>query len=146
MLNIGLTPINQPTNRLHNMGKRNVKNRQVEPPSTPPAITLELLRSTPESNLDYVVFNYVESYVFAVPDRFSAALARLPIGLRYCWLIEDINYQVLNGGFHQFFFNSSGVRALETLDALRAIGAKEPANVLKKAIMVFERKFGRPAD
>jgi hypothetical protein len=128
------------------MVKHTHQEPQDEPPEIPQAITLELLKTTPVNYLDSVVFEYVNKYVFDDPKKFNKALSRLPEGLQYCWLINDINYQILNGGFWQFFFNSSGERALETVEALRAVGAKEQAKILEKAIRIFAKKYGRPAN
>lgn len=42
-----------------------------------------------------------------------------------------------NGGFSQFFFNSSGDFSHETLDALKVIKAERTAILLEKAIAEF---------
>ena len=48
------------------------------------------------------------------------------------WLEGEVN----NGGFHQFFFNSNGALAPETLDALHTIGAPNTGEILREAIDV----------
>jgi hypothetical protein len=128
------------------MAKKSKSKKSDQPPPIPPAIDLAFLEAAADNNLEYLVFGYVDAYVFAEPKKFREALAELPKGWRFCWFLTDINYQVLNGGFNQFFSNSSGEYALETLEALVTVGAKEAAKILKKAIDVFEKKFGRPAD
>jgi len=45
--------------------------------------------------------------------------------------------QVNNGGFNQYFFNSSGEYAHETLNGLKEINAPKMANILNEAIEVF---------
>ena len=50
------------------------------------------------------------------------------------WSIEA---EVNNGGFNQYFFNSAGDHASETVEALRAIGAEHTASLLERAIAVF---------
>ena len=50
--------------------------------------------------------------------------------------------QIENGGFDQFFYNSSGDFALEAASALEAIGAIRKAAVLKRAFALFPG--GRP--
>jgi hypothetical protein len=85
------------------MAKKSNSEGADEPPPAPSAIDLALLEATEDNNLEYVVFEYVNAYVFADPEKFDEALAELPKGLRYCWFLTDINYQVLNGGFNQFF-------------------------------------------
>ena len=69
----------------------------------------------------------------------------MPKGLRYAWHIAGIDYEIPNGGFNQFFYNTSGQYALDSLETWRAAGTKEAADILKKAIDIFAKKFGRPA-
>jgi hypothetical protein len=45
--------------------------------------------------------------------------------------------EVSNGGFDQFFFNSSGNHAAVTPDALRAIGDDQAIRILEEAMAVF---------
>ena len=52
-------------------------------------------------------------------------------------LVETLDAEVNNGGFHQFFSNSSGSRAAETISALDAIGASHTAEILKRACARF---------
>jgi len=51
--------------------------------------------------------------------------------------IEMLEGQVNNGGFDQYFFNSSGEYAHETLIALEEIKASQMAEILNRAIKVF---------
>jgi len=52
------------------------------------------------------------------------------------WFEQEVN----NGGFWQYFINSSGNVAHQTVDSLRAIGANETADMLQKAIDQFPKK------
>ena len=56
-------------------------------------------------------------------------------------LVKELEDQVNNGGFHQFFFNSSGDRTAETISALDAIGAHAVAGLLKHAAGMFPGGF-----
>ncbi len=51
--------------------------------------------------------------------------------------IEMLEGQVNNGGFDQYFFNSSGEYAHETLTALESINAPKIAELLNQAIKIF---------
>ncbi len=46
-------------------------------------------------------------------------------------LVVELEDEVNNGGFHQFFNNSSGDNTAETIQALEAIGATVVAEILK---------------
>lgn len=52
-------------------------------------------------------------------------------------LIDDLEGDVNNGGFHQFFFNSAGDRTAQVLQALKAIGAHHTAGILERACSKF---------
>jgi hypothetical protein len=52
-------------------------------------------------------------------------------------LVADLEAELNNGGFHQFFFNSAGDRAAQTREALRAIGAVRTAALLERACARF---------
>lgn len=51
--------------------------------------------------------------------------------------IEMLESQINNGGFDQYFFNSSGEYAHETLKALEEINAPEIGELLNQAIKIF---------
>jgi hypothetical protein len=59
----------------------------------------------------------------------------------YC--LDALEREVNNGGFDQFFFNSSGNTAMETVTALERLGAKHTAALVQRAAGVFPD--GRPA-
>jgi hypothetical protein len=53
---------------------------------------------------------------------------------RAIWELEgDVN----NGGFDQYFFNSSGDTAFAVVDALKAIGARQIAGIVAQANGIF---------
>jgi hypothetical protein len=45
--------------------------------------------------------------------------------------------EVNNGGFHQFFFNSSGAYAVETVSALESVQMPFAASLLRRALAAF---------
>ena len=53
---------------------------------------------------------------------------------------QDLEREVNNGGFSQYFLNSSGDNAHETVLSLKAIGADKTADLLQKAIDQFPGK------
>jgi hypothetical protein len=52
-------------------------------------------------------------------------------------LVWSLQGEVDNGGFDQFYFNSSGDHAAETVHALRRIGARRTANLVARANRLF---------
>lgn len=60
----------------------------------------------------------------------------------FCMYILEM--EVNNGGFHQFFYNSSGRFALQSVEALENIGASKTASLLSKAISIaYPRGYPR---
>lgn len=60
------------------------------------------------------------------------------------WVIEELQVEVNNGGFHQYFFNSAGNHASLLTVALEEVGAQEIRDLCRGAMSLFPG--GRPAD
>lgn len=56
------------------------------------------------------------------------------------YLNQNLEREVNNGGFMQFFFNSTGEYAHETIGSLQSIGAYATAKLLQEAIRMFPEK------
>jgi len=68
----------------------------------------------------------------------AGAFAKLPRGIQIVYSVEELEGEVNNGGFRQYFWNSSGAHAQVALEALRAIGATQHAEITTEAIKVDE--------
>lgn len=60
-------------------------------------------------------------------------ISELTEGEKVVLFIENLEREINNGGFNQFFFNSSGDFAQETLNSLKLIGANKTAEIVSKA-------------
>lgn len=67
-------------------------------------------------------------------------VVNLSTHIQITYLTVVLENQVLNGGFHQYFANSYGQFAKETIDALIEIGAFKKANLLDKALKIVQDK------
>jgi hypothetical protein len=56
------------------------------------------------------------------------------------YYIQCLEREVNNGGFNQYFINSSGKFAHQTIQSLKRIGANTTADILQKAIDQFPDK------
>ncbi|KQW04488.1 MULTISPECIES: DUF4375 domain-containing protein [unclassified Rhizobacter] len=80
-------------------------------------------------DLDYlleVIKPWISKYLSHGAESLSQVEA-VGVGV---WLLDA---EVNNGGFDQYYFNTRGVLALKTVQALRAIGAGEAASLLEAA-------------
>ncbi len=59
---------------------------------------------------------------------------------RLFYLNQNLEREINNGGFNQYFINSSGDFAHQTIQSLTAIGARTTADILQKAIDQFPNK------
>lgn len=56
---------------------------------------------------------------------------------RHLLAVQELQGEVNNGGFDQYFFNSSGNDAEVALAGLKAMGANASASLLERAMAVF---------
>lgn len=66
-------------------------------------------------------------------SKYREEMEKLNSSQRVLLIIESLEREINNGGFHQFYWNSSGNYAMETVEALNQIGATKTAGIVKKA-------------
>ena len=76
--------------------------------------------------------------------NYGEDLSALSKAERIFYVTQTLEMEVNNGGFSQFFRNSSGDFSGELVDAFTTIGANTTAAICKKAISAFGRDI--PAD
>ncbi|HZH64889.1 MAG TPA: DUF4375 domain-containing protein [Flavisolibacter sp.] len=59
---------------------------------------------------------------------------------RLFYLNQNLEWEINNGGFNQYFINASGDFAHQTIQSLTAIGARTTADIVQKAIDQFPNK------
>ncbi|NCU05033.1 MAG: DMP19 family protein [Chitinophagaceae bacterium] len=64
-------------------------------------------------------------------------LDRLTEPQKHFFFNQNLEREINNGGFNQYFYNSSGDYAHETLTSLQSIGANKTAVILRQAIDQF---------
>lgn len=70
-------------------------------------------------------------------ESFTAGLGRMTPAERNVYFLDMLEGEVNNGGFQQFFSNSSGNCALQTRAAIAAIGLTDLLPIYDKALAVF---------
>lgn len=104
----------------------------------PEAELRKLLEQMPEQFLDRDELA-VHQLLDRLPDRTFDPADPNERPWRIFWLITEVN----NGGMDQYFHNSSGDFALETVGDLRLIGAPETAELVERGCKLFPE--GKPA-
>ncbi|WP_285008670.1 DMP19 family protein [Pedobacter faecalis] len=67
-------------------------------------------------------------------DAWFRHITNLPTHLQVVYTVVVFHKQVINGGLHQFFFNSNGQFAYITVNHLKLIGAFKSAQILEDAL------------
>ena len=109
-------------------------------PETP---AIDLIDGASDDELPCVLWEHVlsllEQHASGDDRNYRAAVLGLPRGLRVTFTLMHLDFEVHNGGFYQYFTNSSGQFVHETLEDLRLIGARDEADLLERAIAVNQR-------
>jgi len=80
------------------------------------------------------------------PEKFVRRFRSFRREVGYLYAAHWCKCEVCNGGFHQFFSNTTGLLAPEAVDAFRAIGMVEWAEILAGAMKHFGTPYPRNRD
>jgi len=101
-------------------------------------------------NIRSIISHEMDSFMGDMCDlvcekcEYGDAIDKLNEHERVFFVTQILEQEVNNGGFSQFFYNSSGDYSNELVDAFTKIGALKTAEICKKAVTVFNGKV--PAD
>jgi hypothetical protein len=77
------------------------------------------------------------------PAHFLATMKDTPVRVQHLYAAHWCISEACNGGFHQFFFNSTGILAPEAANGFAAIGATDLAEVTLEAMSYFGPTYPR---
>ena len=104
-------------------------------------LTREIIDKTSDDGLLEVVFDNLND---KLPKDFSKGYATVMTfnkSRRAIFVIWELEAEVNNGGFNQFYFNSSGQYAKLTPEALKLVGADKFASLVNKANKIYETEY-----
>ncbi|MGM9510148.1 DMP19 family protein [Larkinella sp. GY13] len=87
-----------------------------------------------ESAYQKAVLGIDQNLLIATYPVWYNYVMNLPVPQRLTYEIITFHNQVFNGGLHQYFFNSYGQFAFETINCLQVIKAFPQAEILSRAI------------
>jgi hypothetical protein len=104
--------------------------------------------SNPIVEVDY--WNLIEPYWLALNESwdspivsFPAALHEVPLKVQDLYCCHWCQSEVDNGGFDQFFSNSTGLLAPEALAGFRRIGLRDWSSIIEEAMLYFGSPYPR---
>jgi uncharacterized protein DUF4375 len=105
-------------------GQKPVEHRKVAPPN---------LASIADDQVEYAILDYVHATIDGHYDRDVEILATMPAGIRALYVTSGVEDEVNNGGFNQYYWNSSGKFAGEAVAAFEFFGAHKYAELMREA-------------
>ena len=116
---------------------RDLEKQRQEAPVRPRLTRLDeaTLRAIPPAELDDSIVDYVYDRLDGKIGE-AAPLSSLPHGLQVFFVSYVVEAEVTNGGFNQFFLNSSSEYATQVPDALRELDAPDAAAIFEQAQVV----------
>jgi hypothetical protein len=97
-------------------------------------------------NIDSALASTNPDPVIVISDQllkissYGEHLSKLSTEQQNFLLVDLLEMEINNGGFSQFFYNSSGDYSHETVEALKSIGALNAAQMLETAISYWPEK------
>ena len=93
-------------------------------------------------------WSLVESFweeinIYDGPEVFNRTYLAVPETSRLLFAAHFAQSEICNGGFRQFFYNSTGVLGPEALDGFRRIGMEETADTVAKAMECLGQPYPR---
>jgi Domain of unknown function (DUF4375) len=101
-------------------------------------LTRELLAQEPDSSLEWAVMQHIGWVVEGNDEREHEIVTTLSPGFQVVYATWWLEAEVNNGGFNQYFFNSTGEFVKEALTGFTRLGAREHAALTQQAIAVYE--------
>jgi hypothetical protein len=108
-------------------------------------LTPELLAMLSTDEIGDAIVQHVHLHVAGAWGREAPIIRSLAPGVRAIYTTWLVDAEVNDGGFHQFFFNSSGQYAGDALAGYELLAAEEYAAIMRSAIATFEIDRGRLA-
>lgn len=98
-------------------------------------LTKELFDNADLEEKENLIYYFTQK--IRIRDNYGEdSFSKMPKILKTVYLINEFESEVNNGGFLQFFTNSSGKYTNETIESLGLIGANYMKNLLEKAVRI----------
>ena len=95
---------------------------------------LQTLREIKDHQIEQALMDYIWKKTDANPRDRKSTILGLSRGFQIVYLTWLVEAEVLNGGFNQYYWNTSGEFAEITPAALREIGADEAASIMEQSL------------
>lgn len=97
---------------------------------------LATLQAIKDEHLEQAILDFIFAKLDAQPGQAVRVISSLPTAFQVFYMSWLVEAEVMNGGFNQYFWNSSSEFAAQTPAALKEIGAPVAADLMERAIAV----------
>lgn len=101
-------------------------------------LTSEIIDSIPDSNLEQAIFDNIYEYIKEDFDNEFFLIKKLSRGQQAFWSTWILEGEVNNGGFNQFYFNSSKQFSEMAKIGFGTIGANRYAELTSRANEIYK--------
>lgn len=113
--------------------RREKANRRVK------RITLDMIARASDEEVLELFADFTLARIDRSKEPHVCVIRKLPKGFQYLWATDEVNGEVENGGFEQYFLNTRARLAPVALEAFRALGLPRCARILSRALRVRAR-------
>ena len=106
-------------------------------------LTLEILDSIPDDNLEQTIFDNIYEIIGDDYKNELKNIQGLSLGQQAFWSTWVLEGEVNNGGFNQFYFNSSGQYSKMAEVGFKTIGAEKFADLIIKSNNIYDENKKR---
>ena len=99
----------------------------------PPSLNPEVLAKTPDDKLESTIFDFALGKIGDDFTNEEEVLNSLALGIKNLYVTTVVDQEVCNGGFNQFYFNSSRKFALLAPAAFEFFQANDLAEIVRAA-------------
>lgn len=99
----------------------------------PTFLNREILAATPDDAVENKIYDFALAKIGGDFKKEEEIICSLAVGVRSLYVTSLVNHEVCNGGFNQFYFNSTGKFALLAPAAFEFFGANALADVVRAA-------------
>jgi hypothetical protein len=103
-------------------------------------LTLEILNQIQDSEIEFTIIDFILDNKMIDYNKEIEIVESMSKGLQYFYTTWIFESEVNNGGFNQYFYNTSGVFASKALKGLEVFQATTHAELLKRAITIYENE------
>jgi PBP1b-binding outer membrane lipoprotein LpoB len=105
-----------------------------KPQAKYPALNAKILQTIPDNELDSAIVDHVFSKIGGDYEHEYQTVTSMSKGFQMAYSTWWVEAEVHNGGFNQYFWNSSGKFRNEAVEGFKLIGAIEHEKLLVEAI------------